>query len=48
MHTTVNTAGIVYTLDLTATDNILNIEIQSADSGDGTTLISGMTLEALP
>jgi len=48
VHTTVNTAGIVYTLDLTATDNSLNIEIQSADSGDGTTLISGMTLEALP
>jgi len=45
-HTQANTAGIVYTLDLTADDDTLSVVVEGAPGGDGYPLISGLTLEA--
>jgi hypothetical protein len=47
-HTTTTAKGLVYTLDLTAEDDLLTIEVEGASSGDQYSILNGLTLEANP
>ncbi len=44
VHTMSNRGGLVYTLELTAADDSLDVLVSSSATGDGHTIISGVTL----